>query len=209
MRKHFKRPSPGLAVGVIAVVLASSGSAVAAKQITSSQIKNNSITGADIKSRTIQASDLAASARTNTASSSSPIPGPVGPAGPAGPGGPAGPPGATGPTGIATIVTARATEYSSGAAQAHCPAGTRPVSGGGIDMTPSGSLIASGATLDDSGRLGWAVVSSEYGEVTAFAYCSAGVSQFQHPNGNARSAGGSDGLLSERDIEALKAKRAR
>jgi hypothetical protein len=80
------RPSSGLVLGVVAVLLASSVSAVAATQITSSMIKD----------KTIKVKDINPKAREK-------LRGQVGPAGPAGaPGatGPTGPKGATGTTGL-------------------------------------------------------------------------------------------------------------
>ena len=207
-----------LVVLALSVLAVGGGSATAAKLITGKQIKNGSIksadigdgavTSGDIRNGSIRAGDLAPGATSNIANSVSAPPGPAGPAGPAGAVGPTGPAGPAGSTGIAEIVTAEATDFNAGEAVANCPRGTRPVSGGGIDLTPGGAIIASGATLDDNGRLGWAVISSDFGEVTAFAYCSAGVSSFDHPNGKARSGGG-DALLSEADIERIKSKRTK
>ena len=50
MRKHF---TPGVALGVIAIVLAMSGSAVAGSLITSAKIKDGTIQNKDIKKGTI------------------------------------------------------------------------------------------------------------------------------------------------------------
>jgi hypothetical protein len=200
--------SPAMVVAIVAVVLASAGGATAASLITGKQIRNGSITSADIRNRSLSTSDL--SARTvDQLSDPGPrgLPGAPGPQGPAGAQGPAGPAGPTGASGVAEIVTAQSTNYADGAARADCPSGTRPISGGGIDLTPTGAIIASGATLAD-GKLGWGIISSDVGEVTAFVYCSAGVSRFNHPNGAARISSG-DALLSESEFDALKAKRER
>jgi len=48
-RIHVRRPSPGLVIAVIALVLALGGGAYAAATITGKDIKNGSITGKDIK----------------------------------------------------------------------------------------------------------------------------------------------------------------
>lgn len=82
MRKKI-RVSPAMAVAVIAVVLAMTGSAVAAKQL---------ISGRDIRKGTITADRLSRSARRA-------LQGRVGPEGPAGPKGDAGAVGAVGPAG--------------------------------------------------------------------------------------------------------------
>lgn len=59
-----KRPSPALVVSIVALVVAMSGTAVAAKMLitSSSQIKNGSIRGIDLKNGTITKSKLAGSA---------------------------------------------------------------------------------------------------------------------------------------------------
>ena len=72
MRLLRHRPSPALVLALVAVLLASAGSAVAAQMITSRQIKNG----------TIQRADLSKSLRSSLAKR--------GPRGPQGPGGPAG-----------------------------------------------------------------------------------------------------------------------
>jgi hypothetical protein len=72
MSLRFRRPSPALVVAIVAVVLASAGSAVAARLITSRQIKNG----------TIQRADLSPSVRSSIARR-----GPRGSQGPVGPAG--------------------------------------------------------------------------------------------------------------------------
>jgi hypothetical protein len=100
------RPSLWLALGVIALVVASAGSASARPLITGAQIKNGSLTGADIKngslsgadirSGAIALSDISLSARASLRGARGPagVPGKAGPlaAGPPGPEGPPGPP---------------------------------------------------------------------------------------------------------------------
>lgn len=55
----LRRPSPALVISCIALVVAGTGTAVAATKITSSkQIKNNVILSADIKDRSIQGRDI-------------------------------------------------------------------------------------------------------------------------------------------------------
>lgn len=80
------RPSSSMLVAVLALVFATTGSAVAASLITSKQIKNG----------TIQLVDISKKAKTALTG----LPGPAGPAGPAGGAtGPAGPAGAAGAAG--------------------------------------------------------------------------------------------------------------
>ena len=54
----LRPPSPALAVSITAVVIACTGSAVAATVITSKQIRNGTIQGVDIKKETITSSKL-------------------------------------------------------------------------------------------------------------------------------------------------------
>jgi hypothetical protein len=53
---------PGVVLGIIAVALAGSGSAVAANAITGKDVKNGSLTGADVKNRSLSTSDLSTAA---------------------------------------------------------------------------------------------------------------------------------------------------
>ena len=150
----------------LALVIGLAGSATAASLITSADIKNGTIKSADLSASAKRALKGKAGAR--------------GPAGPQGAPGTAGTPGPAGPTGVAEIVTAQGSGV--GTAFAACPAGTRPLSGGGIEEG-SGYLWASGAARNDAGAIGWLVAGDAGSDVTAFAYCSAGVSKFTFPNG--------------------------
>lgn len=116
--KRFVKP--GYVLGLIAVVLAMSGSAVASSLITGKQVKNNSLTGDDIKNGTVGVADLSGSA----------LAGMEGPRGAVGPAGPAGAPGAPGSPGLAGVMTVESTHfslapgaYSPANAIAQCPAG--------------------------------------------------------------------------------------
>jgi hypothetical protein len=155
---------PGALLGVIAVVLALTGSAVAASKITGAQIKDGTITGKDLKNGSIGPSKLSDGSYETL----------QGPAGPAGAPGPQGPPG---PVAIAklTRVTATAT-LAAGAVSgitAYCPAGQDVVSGGYTSVSGDGEVFAQdsfgspnswSAALDNF----YSLVS---GQVTAVAYC--------------------------------------
>jgi hypothetical protein len=83
MKSRFiRRPSHSMAVAVLALFVALSGTATAAKLITGRQIAPNAITGKHVKDRSLSPSDFNGSLQ-----------------GPAGPQGPAGAKGATGATG--------------------------------------------------------------------------------------------------------------
>ncbi|GAA4119472.1 hypothetical protein GCM10022215_22090 [Nocardioides fonticola] len=86
-----RRPSPALAVSVLALVVASTGTSYAAGLIGGEDIRNNSITSEDVKNRSLLAKDFAKGE----------IPaGEQGPQGETGPAGPAGPAGDRGPAGV-------------------------------------------------------------------------------------------------------------
>lgn len=72
----LRPPSPALAVSIVAVVIACTGSAVAATVITSKQIRNGTIQGVDIKNATINSSKL--SKGTQNILNSKKVPKPVG-----------------------------------------------------------------------------------------------------------------------------------
>ena len=92
MRKHL---TPGVVLGVIAVVLAMSGSAVAGSLITSAKIKDGTIQNKDIKKGTIAVDRLTRARRRRSASRACPVrPGATGATGAAGRA-----PGATAPSG--------------------------------------------------------------------------------------------------------------
>jgi hypothetical protein len=120
-----RRPSPALIVAICAVLLASTGTATAARLITGKQIRDGTITGADIKNRSIGLQDLSRTARKGITGARGPA-GPAGPPGPAGPAGPAGPPG---PAGVTSVVRVSSPPVSAlpgevVGARANCPAGT-------------------------------------------------------------------------------------
>ncbi|SEC10936.1 hypothetical protein SAMN04489844_1696 [Nocardioides exalbidus] len=54
----LRRPSPSLAVSVLALVVASTGTSYATGLIGSADIKNNSVASVDIKDKTIQGKDI-------------------------------------------------------------------------------------------------------------------------------------------------------
>jgi hypothetical protein len=117
-----RRPSPGLIVGIVAVVIAGTGSAIAASQITSKQIKNG----------TIQLVDLSKSTR-------------VALQGGRGPQGAPGQPGANGAPGATKVVVRQGTVVSvatntDGTATVACAPGER-ATGGGNSISGSGWAV--------------------------------------------------------------------
>lgn len=95
--KPSRPPLLPLAVLVGALVLATTGGAVAGSMITGRQIKNNTVTSADVRDGNLRRADLSPDAL---------VPGPAGPAGPAGADGSQGP---EGPAGTSTLYRTRMT----------------------------------------------------------------------------------------------------
>jgi hypothetical protein len=145
-----KRLTPGVVLGILALVIAMTGSAVGASLITGKQIKNSSITGKDVKNKSLTKSDFKGSVR-----------GPRGLTGAQGPPGATGAPGAPGPSAVSTLTDTFGTgPVAAGAvdgATLPCPAGQKIVSGGFEYTAPDGKgrIVVSEATaaLD-----GWFVI---------------------------------------------------
>ena len=145
------RVTPGLLLGLVAVVLAFTTGAVAASKITGRQIARNTVTGKNLKDRTITREDLSPSLRRAMER-----PGPMGPIGPQGI------PGANGGFNLAKVVTRSGalTRIPGGATGtvvlATCNPGERAVSGGFYlgGTAGRGFVWASSVTGDG---LGWRV----------------------------------------------------
>ena len=162
-----KRVSPGVVLGLVAVVISMSGSAYAAVRITSSDIADGTIASKDIKNRAITPAKLSNSAMEALAGES----GPAGPAGPAGPQGPAGAQGPAGPSAVGKLTPATVNFSVSGGSDpsatikivtAACPAGQRVVSGG---YFMDAGIAFADKTYDGNG---WSVGIDNYGSsVTA------------------------------------------
>jgi hypothetical protein len=160
-----KRLTPGVALGILALVLAMTGSAVGASLITGKQIKNSTITGKDVKNKSLTKSDFKGSVR--------------GARGLTGAQGPPGATGAPGPSAVSNLtetfgtLTIAAGDVDGGTLP--CDDGQKIVSGGFEYTAPDGKgrIVASEAseTLD-----GWVVVldnseSAEPATVCADALC--------------------------------------
>jgi hypothetical protein len=114
MRKLWRRPSPAMVVACLALLVALSGTGIAAatqvarnsvgtrqlqdSAVTNAKIRNNAVNSAKVAARSLLRSDFA--------------PGQL-PAGPIGPQGPAGPQGAAGPAGPAGVIGAVTVRQSS------------------------------------------------------------------------------------------------
>jgi hypothetical protein len=131
MRQRF---SPGVVLGLTALVLAMSGSAYAASKITGAQIKDSTITTKDIKDRTISGKDIADVSLSTDKLTNGALQELKGAPGPTGPAGAPGPQGAPGPSIVSKIgsykffgsLPAGDTDIFT----ATCPAGHSVVNGG-------------------------------------------------------------------------------
>jgi hypothetical protein len=152
------KPTPTLLIALVALVFAMAGGAVAATQITGSQIVNGSVTGKDVKNRSLSKSDFRGSVR-----------------GPRGSRGAQGPPG---PTVLGQVTTVSSAQVAYGpsdtvqSAIAYCPAGQRVISGGGVNVADE----QLGASIPAGARIGWGVIGVDLtdngGEyVQAYALC--------------------------------------
>ena len=147
MRKILRRrPSPAMVVACLALLVALTGTSVAAVNqlgrntvgplqikngaVTNPKLRNNAVTSAKVANRSLLRSDFA--------------PGqlPAGPTGPQGPVGPAGPAGAAGPAGTIGAITVRSAsvtidnttatngQYTTRSVDALCSSGELSISGG-------------------------------------------------------------------------------
>lgn len=89
----IRRPSPSLAVSVLALLVAAGGTSYAAVKIQTSDIAQQAVTAGKIRNETIKSNDVR-DGSLKSKDFSGGVTGAPGPAGPAGPTGPAGPPGA-------------------------------------------------------------------------------------------------------------------
>jgi hypothetical protein len=158
MRKLMRRPSPAMIVASLALLVALSGTGVAAVSVvgrnsvgpaqlqfgavTNPKIRSNAVTSAKVANRSLLRADFA--------------PGqlPAGPTGPQGPAGPAGPAGAAGPAGVIGAITVRPQTVSiadpgpgfgKGSVTSSCSGNERAISGGTSwsDDNPTYELVTS------------------------------------------------------------------
>jgi len=99
MRKRFGRPSPALAISLIALFVAMGGTSygLARNSIDSREIRNNDVRTQDIRNNTVRSTDVRNGSLLSKDFKAGQLP--AGPQGATGSGGPAGPRGLTGLTG--------------------------------------------------------------------------------------------------------------
>jgi hypothetical protein len=161
---RLKRPSAATIIAFTALFVVLGGSAYAAKQITSKDIKNGTIKTVDMSSSAKQALKGNAGPRGPQG-----VPGAQGAQGSQGPQGPAGPSEVSALTPVTGSLSVAAGTIDGGTVA--CPAGTRVVSGG---FFADGGIVFLDAAGAD--RAGWAVaVDNSAGAtavtLTAEAYC--------------------------------------
>src|SRR6188472_1926270 len=119
MRKMWRRPSPAMVVACLALLVALSGTGIAAatqvarNSVGTPQLKDSAVTNAKLRNNAVNSSKVAARSLLRSDFAPGQLPaGPVGPQGPAGPTGPTGPAGAAGPAGVIGAVTVRQASVS-------------------------------------------------------------------------------------------------
>ena len=116
MRNHLRKPSPAMIVACLALLVALSGTGMAAatqlgrNSVGTLQLKDSAVTNAKIRNNAVNSAKVAA--RSLLRSDFAPGQLPAGPVGPQGPAGPTGPAGAAGPAGVVGPVTVRQASVS-------------------------------------------------------------------------------------------------
>ena len=134
----IRLPSPATAIALVALFIASTGTAVAGIVITGANVKNNSLSGLDVRNGSLTTLDVKNRSLLPVDFKKLPA-GAAGPAGPAGPQGPAGTAGAQGAQGAPGIsgwerkftIVGPFDSSSPKTGEATCPAGKKLLGGGG------------------------------------------------------------------------------
>jgi hypothetical protein len=184
----LRRLSPGVILGIAAIVLALAGTSYAARAVitSGSQVKKGTLTGKHVKNGSLGVADLSAKARSSLRGQSGPqgVAGPQGPAGPAGPQGPVGPqgvagtpgaPGADGVSGLEQVSNSAGLQNSNTekTAVATCP-GDKRLIGGGARVQGAGAttvaLVTSYGTTDKSWLAHAREIAPDAADWTVIAY---------------------------------------
>ena len=146
MRKLWRRPSPAMVVACIALLVALSGTGMAAatqlgrNSVGTPQLRDSAVTNPKIRNNAVNSAKVAARSLLRSDFAPGQLPaGPIGPQGPAGPTGPAGPAGPAGVIGAITVRTASGLvdggtaengAYNSRRVTANCQGSERAISAG-------------------------------------------------------------------------------
>jgi len=156
-------PSPGMVVACIALALSLGGTGYAVTSLPkasvgATQLRNNAVVSAKVRDGSLKAADFAAGQLPHGP------PGPQGPVGPAGKDGSQGVEGKQGGPGLSgwEIVVPNPTFVGTGraaVAYAKCPAGKKPIGGGGDITAGVNDQVAITGSFPDS--TGWEVIAEE------------------------------------------------
>jgi hypothetical protein len=141
------KPSPALAVSLIALIVAMGGTSYAAiklprNSVGAAQLKRNAVTSSKVRNGSLVKADFKAGQLPG---------GPQGPQGLQGPAGPAGPGGKNGATNVAFVDSAGqiVTNGADGFDNVACPAGAKPT-GGGVFVTDGTNIVNVNAPVTES-----------------------------------------------------------
>jgi hypothetical protein len=163
----IRMPSAATMIALVALFVASTGTAVAGGLITGASVKNGSLTGLDVANGSLASIDVK-NHSLQPVDFKGPLPaGPQGPQGPAGQQGPAGEAGAPGAPGVSGWVRTYVVDGPFGntakkTGEATCPAGKKLLSGGGrlhhLQAVPPPIAIQESYAVDEDT---WRVVGAE------------------------------------------------
>jgi hypothetical protein len=165
----IRLPSPATAIALVALFIASTGTAVAGLVITGANVKNNSLSGLDVRNGSLTTLDVKNRSLLPVDFKKLPA-GATGPAGPAGPQGAAGPAGAQGPQGGPGVsgwerkftIAGPFDSSSPKTGEASCPPGKKLLGGGGrlhhLQAVPPPIAIQESYAVDENT---WRVVGAE------------------------------------------------
>jgi hypothetical protein len=163
----IRMPSAATMIALVALFVASTGTAVAGGLITGASVKNGSLTGLDVANGSLASIDVK-NHSLQPVDFKGPLPaGPQGPQGPAGQQGPAGEAGAPGAPGVSGwvrtyVVDGPFDNTAKKTGEATCPAGKKLLSGGGrlhhLQAVPPPIAIQESYAVDEDT---WRVVGAE------------------------------------------------
>lgn len=172
MSKRFG-PAGAIALAVLVLLAAMTGSATAGALITGKQIKDGSVTGKDLRDGSVTGRDVKDGSLSSKEFSGS-LEGPQGPAGPAGPEGPTGPTGLRGADGVSGIEYRTVHHYIAAGENrvwaAPCPAGKKVAGGGVSGSDPFWTRVTESAPLNEGA--GWLIglTNTKNTQVSAYAW---------------------------------------
>lgn len=169
----IRMPSPAMMIALIALFVASTGTAVAGALVTGANVKNNSLTGLDVRNGSLTSLDVRNHSlrpidfKGKLPAGAQGPQGPQGPQGAQGPAGPQGPAGAQGGPGVSGwaksfVIGGPFNSTSPKQTDASCPPGKTLLSGGGrlhhLEAAPPPIAIQESYAVDSDT---WRVVGAE------------------------------------------------